>query len=149
LLAAQGDLDSAAELLERALVAHERSPVPFERARTLLALGRVRRRLKQKRLAQQALSAALECFEELGSTLWAERARENLRRVTTRRAPEGLNPTEHEIARLAAEGLTNKAIADRVFVSQKTVEANLARAYRKLGITSRAQLERALANLSP
>ena len=149
LLAAQGDLDGAAELLERALVAHERSPVPFERARTLLAVGRVRRRLKQKRLAHQALSGALECFDELGSTLWAERAREDLRRVTTRRAPEGLNPTEHEIARLAAEGLTNKAIADRVFVSQKTVEANLARAYRKLGITSRAQLGRELANLTP
>jgi DNA-binding CsgD family transcriptional regulator len=149
LLAARGDLDGAAEALEQALVEHERSPVPFERARTLLALGRVRRRRKERRLAQQALSAALALFEELGSSLWAERAREDLARVTTRSAPEGLTATEREIARLAAEGLTNRQIADRVFVTSKTVEANLARAYRKLGITSRAQLARALGDVAP
>jgi DNA-binding CsgD family transcriptional regulator len=143
-LAARGDLDGAADTLEQALVAHDRVPMPFERARTLLALGRVRRRLKQKRLAQDALTEALAIFEQLGAAPWAERTRENLSRVTTRRAAEGLNPTEAEIARLAAEGLTNKAIAERVFVTQKTVEANLARAYRKLGITSRAQLANAL-----
>jgi DNA-binding CsgD family transcriptional regulator len=95
------------------------------------------------------LSAALALFDELGAALWAERAREDLARVTTRSAPAGLTATEREIARLAAEGLTNRAIADRVFVTPKTVEANLARAYRKLGITSRAQLSRALADAAP
>ena len=81
---------------------------------------------------------------ELGAALWAERTREELRRVTTRKAPETLTATEREIAVLAADGLTNQAIAERVYVSRKTVEANLARAYRKLGISSRAQLSRAL-----
>ena len=142
--AAGGDLDAALAELQAALAAHDRSPVPFERARTLLALGRVHRRLKQKRLAQQALSDALELFDAIGASLWSDRTREELGRVTTRRAEATLTPTEREIAGLAASGLTNRAIAERAFVSQKTVEANLARAYRKLGIGARAQLARAL-----
>lgn len=142
--AARGDLDAGARALERALEEHDRLPMPFERARTLLVLGRLRRRLKQKRRAREALEGAAAIFEELGAALWAERARHELRRVATRRAPTTLTPTEEEIARLASEGLTNSAIAERVFVSVKTVEANLRRAYRKLGITSRAQLARAL-----
>ena len=60
---------------------------------------------------------------------------------------EALTATERQIAGLAADGLTNQAIAEQVFVSRKTVEANLARAYRKLGISSRAQLSRALDEL--
>ncbi len=64
--------------------------------------------------------------------------------MTTRKAPETLTATEREIAALAANGLTNRAIAERVYVSRKTVEANLARVYRKLDISSRAQLSRAL-----
>jgi DNA-binding CsgD family transcriptional regulator len=67
-----------------------------------------------------------------------------LRRVATRKAPDTLTATEREIATLATTGLTNQAIAERAFVTRKTVEANLARAYRKLGISSRAQLSRAL-----
>jgi DNA-binding CsgD family transcriptional regulator len=142
--AASGDLDAAIDELRAALAEHQRSPVPFERARTLLVLGRVHRRLKQKRLAHLVLSEALEVFDTLGASLWADRTREELRRATTRRAEATLTPTEREIAQLAAAGLTNRAIAERAFVSQKTVEANLARAYRKLGIGSRAQLTRAL-----
>ena len=143
-VAARGDLDGAAAVLEDALVAHESCPVPFERARTLLALGRIRRRLKQKRLAGEAFNAALAIFEELDAELWAERTRDELRRVTTRKATRTLTETEREIAQLAAAGLTNQAIAERAFVTRKTVEANLARVYRKLGISSRAQLSRAL-----
>jgi DNA-binding CsgD family transcriptional regulator len=144
LLAAREELDAAVAVLEEALTAHERLESPFELARTQLALGQVRRRRKEKRLAREWLESALGTFEELGAALWAERTREQLRRVTTRKAPETLTATEREVALLAAGGLTNKAIAERVFVSRKTVEANLARAYRKLGITSRAQLARAL-----
>jgi DNA-binding NarL/FixJ family response regulator len=143
-LAARGELDDAASALDKALEAHERCPMPLERARTLLVLGRVRRRLKQKKLARDALETALATFEELGAELWAARARAELRRVTTRKAPEKLTATEREIALLAAGGLTNQAIAERVFVTRKTVEANLARVYRKLGISARAQLARAL-----
>ena len=62
-----------------------------------------------------------------------------------RETPAGLTPTERQVAELAAEGVTNREIATRLFVSPKTVEANLARAYRKLGIATRAQLGAALA----
>ena len=60
----------------------------------------------------------------------------------TRKAPSDLTPTEEKIARLAAEGFTNREVAERAFVSAKTVEANLARVYDKLGLRSRAELGR-------
>ena len=143
LLAAE-DPAAAAAALERALAVHETLEMPFERARTLLVAGLIHRRHKRRRLAADALVEALAAFEALGAPLWAERARAELARTRTRRAPATLTPTELAIARLAAAGLTNGAIAERVFVSRKTVEANLARAYRKLEIRSRAQLDRAL-----
>ncbi len=143
-LAAGGDLEGAAEALGRALVEHERCPMPFEHARTLLVRGQVLRRLKQKREARLALEEARAIFERLGAEPWARRTASELERVAVRRAPADLSATELRIARLAASGLTNKAIAAEVFVTQKAVEANLARAYRKLGIRSRAQLARAL-----
>jgi DNA-binding NarL/FixJ family response regulator len=143
-LSARGELDAAAEALEGALAEHERCPMPFERARTLLVQGRLQRRLKQKRQARLALDEARELFDRQGGETWIARVDEELGRVAVRRAPEELSATELRIARLAADGLSNKAIAEHVFVSVKTVEANLKRAYRKLGISSRAQLARAL-----
>lgn len=144
LLAATGRLDEAEQALARALAEHARSPVPFELARTLLAHGQVLRRLKQKRTARSPLERAAAIFDELGAEPWAERARTELRRTAARAAPDDLSETELRIARLAASGLTNEAIASEVFVTRKTVEANLSRAYRKLGIRSRAQLAHAL-----
>ena len=143
-LAAHGELSASAEVLARALVEHERCPVPFEHARTLLLQGQVFRRLKQKRQARESLERALAIFQRLEAEPWAERADEELRRVATRRAPLDLSATELQIAQLAASGLTNEAIAREVFVTRKTVEANLGRAYGKLGIRARAQLARAL-----
>jgi DNA-binding NarL/FixJ family response regulator len=143
-LATRGELDAAAEALERALSEHERCPVPFERARTLLVQGQVLRRLKRKRQARAALEEAFAIFWELGAEAWAGRVEAELERVAVRTAPLDLSATELRIAQLAAAGLTNRAIAAEVFVTQKAVEANLARAYRKLGIRSRAQLSRAL-----
>jgi DNA-binding CsgD family transcriptional regulator len=142
--AANGDLDAAAAALDRALEAHIGCPMPFERARTLLTQGQVLRRSKQRRRAREALEEAIAIFDRLGAEPWVERARDELRRVRGRTAPDDLSPTELRIAELAASGLTNGAIAAEVFVTQKTVEANLARAYRKLGIRSRAQLAHAL-----
>jgi DNA-binding CsgD family transcriptional regulator len=142
--AANGDLDAAEASLERALEAHAHCPMPFERARTLLAQGQVLRRGKQRRRARETLEESIGIFEQLGADLWAARAREELQRVRGRTAPDDLSPTELRIAELAASGLTNTAIAAEVFVTQKTVEANLARVYRKLGIRSRAQLAHAL-----
>ena len=149
LAATRGDGEGAATAIERALAAHERCPMPFERARTLLVLGQVHRRAKRKRLAKEALTAALGIFENVRSELWAERARTELQRVATRQAPASLTPTERQIAQLAADGLTNKGIAARMFVSAKTVEANLSRVYRKLGISARTQIGRALAEAQP
>jgi DNA-binding NarL/FixJ family response regulator len=143
-LAARGELDDAAEALERSLAEHERCPMPFERARTLLVQGRLRRRLKQKRQARLSLDEARELFASAGAETWLARVDDELGRVAVRRAPEELSATELRIAQLAADGLSNQAIAEQVFVSVKTVESNLKRAYRKLGISSRAQLARAL-----
>jgi DNA-binding CsgD family transcriptional regulator len=143
-LAARGELDPAAEALERALAEHERCPMPFERARTLLVQGRLERRLKRKRQARLSLEDARELFARLGAETWLARVDEELGRVAVRRAPEELSATELRIAQLAADGLSNQAIAEQVFVSVKTVESNLKRVYRKLGISSRAQLARAL-----
>lgn len=143
-LAARGELDAAAEALERALEEHERCPMPLERARTLLVQGRLQRRLKQKRQARLSLDEARELFVHAGAETWLARVDDELGRVAVRRAPEELSATELRIARLAADGLSNPAIAEQVFVSVKTVESNLKRAYRKLGISSRAQLARAL-----
>ncbi len=143
-LASRGELEDAADALVRALADHERCPVPFERARTLLLHGQVLRRLKRKREARAALEEAGASFRGLGAEAWERRAADELARVAVRRAPEELSATELRIARLAASGATNQEIAARVFLTRKAVEANLARAYRKLGIRSRAQLARAL-----
>ena len=142
--AARGDLEGAAVSLELALVEHECCPMPFELARTLLAQGQVLRRLKRKRQGRTALEAALAIFGRLGTEPWLRRAEGELARVAVRRAPGDLSATELRIGQLAAAGRSNAEIAAEVFVSRKTVEANLARVYRKLDIRSRAQLSRAL-----
>ena len=148
-LAAGGELEAAAEALDRSLAEHERCPMPFERGRSLLVRGQVLRRLKRKRQARASIEEALVIFRRLGANAWSDRADAELRRVAVRRAPDELSATELRIARLAADGLTNQAIAGEVFLTRKAVEANLARVYRKLGIRSRAQLSRALEGLAP
>ncbi len=144
LAAAGGDCEAALERLGEALGRYDRLGLPLERARTLLVQGRVLRRRKRRREARAALEEALAVFRAHGAEAWAARAQADLRRVAVRRAPGDLSATELEIARLAAAGLTNREIAAEAFVTQKAVEANLARVYRKLGIRSRAQLARAL-----
>jgi DNA-binding CsgD family transcriptional regulator len=115
--------------------------VPLEHARTLLAKGRLHRRLKQRRIAGEVLQHALERFVSLGAVTWEQGARAELARTGVRRpAPGELTASEHRVAELAATGLTNREVAKAAFMSPKTVEANLARVYRKLGIKSRAEL---------
>jgi len=146
LAAAAEDLPAAFEAFDRALTTHERAQFPFERGRTLLALGSTRRRAKQKRAAREALEQALALFEELGARLWAEKAREELARIGGRRsASKELTEAEQRVASLAAEGHSNKEIASTLFVSVHTVEAHLSRIYRKLKIRSRAELGRRIA----
>jgi DNA-binding CsgD family transcriptional regulator len=137
---ARGDPSGAIKRLERALLHHQRIDMPFEQARTLFCLGRVQRRAKQRKQARETLTRALETFERVGAPLWADKARAELDRTHLREAPTSLTPSELRVAELAASGLTNKRIAERLFMSPKTVEANLARVYAKLGIASRAEL---------
>jgi DNA-binding CsgD family transcriptional regulator len=139
-LAARGDLVGAEAALAEALEQHARLEMPFEEARTLFCLGRVQRRAKRRKAARETLNRALACFESLGTPLWAATARRELGRIGVRRAPQELTATEQAVAELAAEGLTNREIAAKLFVSNRTVEATLARVYRKFGIRSRAQL---------
>ena len=88
---------------------------------------------------------ALATFEGLHTPGWAERARNELARIPDHQS-DGLTPTEDRVARLAADGLTNGQIAERLFLSPKTVEVNLTRIYRKLGVR-RAALATRLAEL--
>ncbi len=149
LLAAAGDLDGALAALERAVQAHAQLAMPGELARTLLALGRLRRRRREKQPAADALAEALAEFERIGAPLWAAQARAELARARPVHPTAGeLTATEHRIADLAAEGLTNREIAARLFISPKTVEANLAKVYRKLGVRSKAELARHMATLA-
>jgi len=138
-LAAEGDVGGALAALDE-LDLEAASKLPLDLAWTLLVRGRLHRRAKQKRAAADALGEALQIFERLGAPDWADRARAELGRVGLRRAPAELTATELRVAELAAAGLTNREVAARAFMSPKTVEANLARVYRKLGIHSRAEL---------
>jgi DNA-binding CsgD family transcriptional regulator len=142
LLAAGGDLEGALDEAERSVALFEGLPMPFERARTLLLVGQLRRRRREKRPARDALTDALEIFEHAGTPIWAERVRTELARIPDHQAPGGLTPTEERVARLAAEGLTNQEIAERAFLSLKTVEVNLTRVYRKLGVRRAALAQR-------
>jgi DNA-binding CsgD family transcriptional regulator len=138
---ARGSLDAALTILEDALAEYDGLPVPFELARTLLVKGEIERRARRKAAARRSLERALAVFDQLGAALWVERARAELQRTGLRRATgDELTETEQRVAELAASGLTNREVAARLFMSSKTVEANLARIYRKLGIRSRAEL---------
>jgi DNA-binding CsgD family transcriptional regulator len=141
LAAARGDLEDALAAAEQALERHQQLPMPFERARTLLVKGVIERRARRRGRAKESFEQALETFEHLGARLWADRARAELERVGLRRTSGGdLTEGERRVAELSAQGLTNREVAAALFMSPKTVEANLARAYQKLGISSRAEL---------
>jgi DNA-binding CsgD family transcriptional regulator len=140
LAAARGDRAASMEAFERAMGHHARIGMPFELGRTLLALGEAQRRFKQRRAAGASMRAALETFRTLGAPLWVTKAEEALARIGARASPGELTPTERRVAELVAEGRTNREVADALFVSVKTVEANLSRIFQKLGITSRREL---------
>ena len=145
--AAGGAIPTATSSLEAALWHHRHVGEPFELARTLLVAGQVYRRNRQKRAAKQALDRALGLFQGLGVPLWAARARAELARVGIRpSAPLGLTATEERVARLVAEGKSNREVAAELFLSRRTVEDNLSRVYRKLGVRSRTQLARSFAS---
>jgi len=109
--------------------------------------GRMRWRLKKWAAARRSIEAAADAFDELGSTGWAEEVRAELERVGGRRpqAESDLTPAERRVVELAANGASNKEIAQALFVSVHTVEAHLTHSYAKLDVRSRGQLARRLA----
>ena len=145
LAAAAGELEAALAAFERALAHHERAPMPFDRARTLLALGAARRRANERRAARDALVAAREQFASLGAAVWEQRAKAELARIGGRAPSTGeLTPIEARVAELAAAGQTNRQVAAALFLSTRTVEGHLSRIYGKLGLRSRVELARRL-----
>ena len=141
LLVEHGDAEGAWNAIEQALQQHDRVPMPVERARTLLVKGQLERRARRWHAAQESLRQALAIFEQAGAGAWARQARTEVDRVRLHHRPHGdLTDSERRVAQLAATGLTNREVAAQLFMSPKTVEATLARAYRKLGIRSRAEL---------
>jgi DNA-binding CsgD family transcriptional regulator len=134
-----------------ALALHDQRPMPFERARTLLAFGRRLHRSRQRAAARDHLRAALEGFEQLKAATWARQAEAELRAAGGRRrvAPDGnaLTPQELRVAAAVQRGASNRDIAADLFLSPKTVEFHLRQIYRKLDVHSRTQLIAALADL--
>ncbi len=134
-------------LFEAALACPDASRWPFELARIRLAYGEHLRRSRASASASVQLAAALEVFERLGAAPWAGRAARELRATgqhRTRGTQEELSPRERQIAALAASGLTNKQIAEQLFLSPRTVGDHLHKIFPKLGITTRAALRDAL-----
>ncbi|PRY14095.1 helix-turn-helix transcriptional regulator [Kineococcus rhizosphaerae] len=138
-----------------ALAAGERADAPVELARTQLAYGQWLRREQRPVDARPVLAAAVGGFERRGARALAERAAQELRaaggavRAGDVRPGSGapLTAQELQIARLAAQGMSNKEIADRLYLSHRTVGAHLYKLFPKVGITSRARLRTALADL--
>jgi DNA-binding CsgD family transcriptional regulator len=134
------------EQLARALQIGATCTRPFEQARTLLAFGETVRRSGQRVEAREHLRGALERFEDLGATVWAERAREQLRasgQTARRRQVDSANHlTEQElqIAQYVAQGLSNREVAAQLFLSPRTIDFHLRKVFAKLGIASRTQL---------
>jgi DNA-binding CsgD family transcriptional regulator len=122
------------------------APMPFWRARIELSYGEFLRRARQRRDARLHLRAALETFDGLGITPWADRARTELRATgeTVRRrsvdAAEQLTPQELQIVDFVRHGASNPEIAAQLFLSRRTVEYHLHKVFRKLDIASRADL---------
>jgi DNA-binding CsgD family transcriptional regulator len=131
----------ALRTLNQSLEHHRHLPMPFELGRTLLVAGTVQRRAKHQRAARETLSQALGIFDRLGAPLWAAKASSELDRIGGR-APgtRELTPSEDRVARLVADGLTNREVAAALFVSVATVESALWKIYRKLGVRSRTEL---------
>ena len=144
----------AGQLFAAALAVPGADRWPFDRARVQLAYGEQLRRVRSTAEARTRLSAALSTFEALGARPWALRAGNELRATGLAAArAEGpgaitLTAQEHQVATLAATGLTNKQIGERLYLSHRTVAAHLYQIFPRLGITSRAALRDALTELA-
>jgi DNA-binding NarL/FixJ family response regulator len=144
--------DGAEEAYADALRLLNAGPWPLDLARCELLYGEQLRRAGQRAAARTQLRSALARFEQLGATGFANRARQELEatgetvRQATADTRDELTPQERQIAALVANGATNREVAASVFLSTKTVEKHLSSVYRKLGVRSRTELARLLAD---
>jgi DNA-binding CsgD family transcriptional regulator len=152
LLADDTGIDSA---FASALALHETLPSEFERARTKLCYGERLRRVRRNTDARQHLNEALTSFERLGARGWADRARRELHATGVSTGPRGdagtfdeLTPQELRVVLTVAGGATIREAAQHLFLSPKTIEAHLGRAYRKLGVRNRAEMATKVALLN-
>jgi DNA-binding CsgD family transcriptional regulator len=153
-LRAEALVHTPAERLERLTVARDvlaDSPDRLEHARVLTDLGAALRAAGQRRGAREPLLEGLQLAQRCGATVLGRRVRAELAaigirpRATARSGVGALTPSERRIVELAAGGATNREIAQSLFVTEKTVETHLGRAFRKLDVSSRRQLRHELA----
>jgi DNA-binding CsgD family transcriptional regulator/tetratricopeptide (TPR) repeat protein len=129
-----------------ATLQHAHWPMPYLQARALLRLGRRLRRARRSATARVVLHTALELFEAMPAPVWVERTRDAIRATgerlpaSGRRSVDLLTPQELRVCTLAAQGMSNRAIGEHLFVSPRTVGAHLYAAFQKLGISTRQQL---------
>jgi DNA-binding CsgD family transcriptional regulator len=141
--------------LEEAVEVLSDSPAKLEHAKARTELGAALRRANRRSQARDHLRRAVELATICGALPLAARAESELlatgarpRRIALS-GVDSLTPSERRVAELAAEGPTNREIAQALFVTPKTVEVHLSRVYRKLGISSRSQLAGALGESAP
>lgn len=143
--------DAGIELLRNAVTELERSPSPVEQARALIDLGGALRRSGRRQDARGPLRRGLDLGRRCEAHALTSRARDELRAAGARprrlalTGVEALTPMERRTAGLVAEGLSNREVAQHLFLTVRTVEMHLTHAYRKLGVSSRRELVRALA----
>ena len=144
-------VDGESEQLFREALGQDWGGYPFLRARTLFSFGRWLRRERRTADSRIPLRDAIGLFDALGANRWSERARQQLRatgETIGQRTPEArdrLTAQELQIAQLAAQGLSNREIGERLFLSHRTIGSHLYRIFPKLEITSRIQLRDAVA----
>jgi DNA-binding CsgD family transcriptional regulator/tetratricopeptide (TPR) repeat protein len=144
---ARGDLEAARAAAEEAAAGFEQRGFPLHRARSLLVAGEALRRAGERRRAGEKLDRAREIFDELGAPRWVDRCDKELRRARPRpRHDDDLTHAERRVAALVAQGKKNREVAAQLFTTVSTVEAHLTRIYRKLGIRSRTELARLVAD---
>jgi DNA-binding CsgD family transcriptional regulator len=142
--------DDIAESLFVEALSTDLSPYPFLLARTLFSFGTWLRRQRRIADSREPLHRSVALFDLLGATSWGNRARQELRATGERVGPrtldarDQLSPQELQIARLAAAGLSNREIGERLFLSHRTIGSHLYRIYPKLGVTGRGQLREIL-----
>jgi DNA-binding CsgD family transcriptional regulator len=127
---------------ERALALHRQAGATLELARTHLLFAHHLRRDRRPTAAREHLREAMQLFHTHGATYWVERTSTELRAAAPAPAPGGLTPQQTQIARLVADGETNREIARTLVLSPRTVEHHLRNIYTRLGIRSRTELAR-------